>query len=120
MVVPDAGGGRDRAFDALDERRQPVPFGEIVDDRQNLEALTGKHQARRVEASPQFVVGLRGLERQKDEAALGLALQSGGEACRTGLELLASVGLEARAALHDHPEGVVCSIYLGGGLHWYV
>ena len=116
----DGGKSFLEAFDAFDERRQPVPFGEIVDDRQNLEALTGKHQARGVEASPQFVVGLRGVERQEDKAALGLALESAGKARCAGLELLTSVGLEARTALHEQAEGVVGSIYVGGGLHWGV
>jgi hypothetical protein len=116
----DGGKSFLKAFDAFDERRQSVPLGEIVDDSQNLEALTSKHQARGVEASPQFVVGLRGVERQEDKAALGLALESAGKARCAGLELLAGVGLEARAALHEQAEGVVGSIYVGGGLHWGV
>lgn len=106
-----------KAFDASDERRQSVPLGEIVDDSQNLEALTSKHQARGVEASP-HVVGPRGVERQEDKAALGLALESAGKALRW--PELACVGLEARAVLHEQAEGVVGSIYVGGGLHWGV
>lgn len=68
-------------------------------------ALAGEHQPRDVQAAAQFVVGQGLLEGQEDETALRLAVHGGGQARRARLELLAGVGLEAGAALHQQPEG---------------
>lgn len=105
------------AFDALYQRRQAVALGEVVDDGQHLAALAGEHQPRDVQAAAQFVVGQGLLEGQEDETALRLAVHGGGQSRRARLELLAGVGLEAGAALHQQPEGVMGAMTGGDGFH---